>query len=96
MRGLVARYRARRSVIGPAEEDDPVFVDEHGRAVPAEAMRAHLRSLMRVAVNTEFNGALCRGLLAARFGEELPEQAEPTLLDFVRAARRDATERHRP
>jgi hypothetical protein len=38
-----------------------------------------------VAVNVEFNGALCRGLLAARFGEtERTPSGEPTLLDFVR------------
>jgi hypothetical protein len=33
----------------------------------------HLRDLRRVGVNAEFNGALCRGLLAARYGEAAPE-----------------------
>ena len=33
----------------------------------------------------EFNGALCRGLLAARFNEEEDATREPTLHDFIRA-----------
>jgi len=67
-------------VVGPDGPDAPAFVDEHGRIVAAADFPAHRRTLRRVSVNVEFNGALCRGLLAARFDE--PE-GEPTLLDFV-------------
>jgi metal-sulfur cluster biosynthetic enzyme len=81
---LVQRYLDRRSVVGEADDTAPAFVDEHGAAVAPEAFRAHLRALRRVAVNVEFNGALCRGLLAARFNER-HEDDEPTLLDFIRA-----------
>ncbi len=81
---LVERYLDRRSVVGPVEESSPAFVDEHGASVAPEGFRAHLRALRRVAVNVEFNGALCRGLLAARFNEAR-ENDEPTLLDFIRA-----------
>jgi metal-sulfur cluster biosynthetic enzyme len=81
---LVARYLDRRWVAGVAEEASPAFVDEHGAAVAPEAFRAHLRALRRVAVNVEFNGALCRGLLAARFNEGCKDD-EPSLLDFIRA-----------
>jgi metal-sulfur cluster biosynthetic enzyme len=81
---LVRRYLDRRAVVGEAGEDAPAFVDEHGARVAPEAFRAHLRALRRVAVNVEFNGALCRGLLAARFNERR-EDDEPTLLDFIRA-----------
>ena len=81
---LVQRYLDRRSVAGPIDESSPAFVDERGAAVTAEGFRAHLRALRRVAVNVEFNGALCRGLLAARFNEAR-EDDEPTLLDFIRA-----------
>ena len=77
---LVERYLERRGVPGPDGPDAPAFVDEAGRAVAAEGFAAHRRVLRRVTVNVEFNGALCRGLLAARFDE--PE-GEPTLLDFV-------------
>jgi len=77
---LVERYLERRGAPGPDGPDAPAFVDEHGRAVAAADFPAHRRTLRRVTVNVEFNGALCRGLLAARFNE--PE-GEPTLLDFV-------------
>lgn len=84
---LIERYLERRSVVGPAEDDDLAFVDIDGHAVALADFTAHRRTLRRVAVNGEFNGALCRGLLAARYGddESLPN-AEPTLLDFVRGS----------
>ncbi len=81
---LVQRYLDRRCVVGEAGDEAPAFVDEHGAGVSPEAFRAHLRALRRVAVNVEFNGALCRGLLAARFNEPRDDD-EPTLLDFIRA-----------
>jgi metal-sulfur cluster biosynthetic enzyme len=83
--GLRARYLERRWVVGPAEAEDAAFVDEVGLAVSAECFRPHLRALRRVAVNVEFNGALCRGLLAARFNETEDTTREPTLHDFIRA-----------
>jgi hypothetical protein len=45
--------------------------------------------LRSVTVNMEFNGALCRGLLAARFGEESPEDRSAELRRFVREATRE-------
>jgi metal-sulfur cluster biosynthetic enzyme len=81
---LVRRYLDRRAVVGAADDEASAFVDEHGASVAPEAFRPHLRALRRVAVNVEFNGALCRGLLAARFNET-HDDAEPTLLDFIRA-----------
>ncbi|WP_428377820.1 iron-sulfur cluster assembly protein [Lichenicoccus sp.] len=84
-RRLIERYLDRRAVPGPAGAGDPAFVDEQGRVVSVASFAAHRRALRRVTVNVEFNGALCRGLLAARFGEEQPASTgEPTLLDFVR------------
>ncbi len=81
----ITRYLERRSIPGPARDQDPAFVDEAGVAITPENYLAHRRLLRRISVNVEFNGALCRGLLAARFGEELPPMpAEPSLLDFVR------------
>ncbi len=77
---LVDRYLERRGIPGPDGPDAPAFVDENGCAVAVADFPAHRRVLRRVSVNVEFNGALCRGLLAARFDE--PE-GEPTLLDFV-------------
>lgn len=84
-RKLIARYLDRRDVVGAAGSADPAFVDEAGRAVSPDAFRAHIRALRRVAVNVEFNGALCRGLLAARFDEPERTDREPGLLDFIHA-----------
>ncbi len=79
---LVGRYLERRGVPGPDGPEEPAFVDERGSAVTPDGFAAHRRALRRVSVNVEFNGALCRGLLAARFDEAQPE-GEPTLLDFA-------------
>ncbi len=83
-RTLIDCYLERRAIPGPADPGNPAFVDAAARAVTAETYDAHRRALRRVAVNVEFNGALCRGLLAARFGETDSTPGEPTLLDFVR------------
>lgn len=77
---LLDRYLERRGVVGPDGPDAPAFADEQGHAIAAADFPAHRRTLRRVSVNVEFNGALCRGLLAARFDEP---DGEPTLLDFV-------------
>ncbi|MCB8876884.1 metal-sulfur cluster assembly factor [Acidisoma silvae] len=82
---LVARYLDRRAIVGPMTATAPAFVDDKGQAVPPEAFRPHIRALRRVAVNVEFNGALCRGLLAARFNEAESEPGEPGLLHFIHA-----------
>ena len=73
---LVVRYLERRAVAGGGQE---AFVDTAGRVISTEALSAHLRDIRRVAINAEFNGALCRGLQAERFGE-----AEPLPIHFVR------------
>ena len=82
---LIDRYLDRRAVPGPANPAAAAFVDADGGALTADIYDAHRRTLRRVSVNVEFNGALCKGLLAARFGEADPTPiGEPTLLDFVR------------
>ena len=59
------RYFARRDLTGGGEL---AFVDTEGCAIAAGALLDHLRGLRRVGINAEFNGALCRGLLAVRDG----------------------------
>ena len=59
---LVERYLDRRSVASGTL----AFVDSAGAAIAAAALGHHLRDLRRVSVNAEFNGVLCRGLLAVR------------------------------
>ena len=82
-RRLVDRYLDRRAVAGTTS--DAAFVYPDGTAVPADDLPTHRRALRSVAVTVEFNGALCRGLLAARFDEAAPS-TEPGLLDFIRGA----------
>ena len=62
---LAERYFARRDLTGGGEL---AFVDTEGCAIAAGALLDHLRGLRRVGINAEFNGALCRGLLAVRDG----------------------------
>jgi metal-sulfur cluster biosynthetic enzyme len=73
-RSLRMRYLERRSVVSSGETDTNAmaFVDKEGLAINAEALPVYLRGLRLVSVNTDFNGALCRGLLAARYGADLP------------------------
>jgi metal-sulfur cluster biosynthetic enzyme len=79
---LRRRYLERRAIAGPG---DLAFVDPTGTPIAASGLNTHLQALRRVGINAEFNGAICSGLLAARFGEDPPSpDAEPTLLDFAR------------
>ncbi|MGA0561579.1 metal-sulfur cluster assembly factor [Ancylobacter sp. VNQ12] len=48
---------------------DLAFVTLDGEAIPATGLPVHLRGLRAVRINMEANGALCRGLLDARYDE---------------------------
>jgi metal-sulfur cluster biosynthetic enzyme len=69
---LVQRYLERRPVVGPINTDVPAFVDSRGVRLKIDGFTAYVSGLRRVGVNAEFNGALCRGLLAVRFDLETP------------------------
>jgi hypothetical protein len=89
-RRLVERYLERRPVVGPrADEpalDERAFVDSEGLALDADRIVTHLRALRRIGVNAEFNSALCRGLLAERYGEQGAPPVEIKPVHFVRSA----------
>lgn len=81
-RRLVERYLERRFVVrgcadGAARADEAAFVDNQGALLDADGLGAYLRALRRVGVNAEFNSALCRGLLAARYGNVNAAAAAP-------------------
>ncbi|WP_119269419.1 iron-sulfur cluster assembly protein [Taklimakanibacter deserti] len=59
------------------------FVTYDGSPIAADELAGHLQRLKAVRINMEFGGALCRGLLAARYREFDPEKDEPTLVDFM-------------
>jgi metal-sulfur cluster biosynthetic enzyme len=80
---LRARYLERRTLTPGVV----AFVTVEGAAISGSEFYDYLRMLSRVNVSAEFNGALCRGLLAARFGEgEHRSSAQPGLHDFIRDA----------
>lgn len=60
---LVGRYLERRYLVAGGQL---AFVDTDGLPIAAKSLSAHLRDLRSVCVNAEFNGVLCRGLLAVR------------------------------
>jgi metal-sulfur cluster biosynthetic enzyme len=79
---LRTRYLERRNLAGHLPL---AFVTRDGTPLSAATLNMYLRNIRRVGLNAEFNGALCRGLLAARYGDaptKLP--AEPGLIDFIR------------
>jgi metal-sulfur cluster biosynthetic enzyme len=81
------RYLERRALSGAVSPEALAFVTAEGAALNAAALPEYLRMLGRVNVSAEFNGALCRGLLAARFNEP-PREAgqEPDLRHFIHQA----------
>ena len=69
---LVQRYLERRHVVGPIRPDACAFITCEGAALKSETYAAYVSGLRRIGVNAEFNGALCRGLLAVRFDLDTP------------------------
>ena len=65
--GLKRRYlEIRARVGGPAGADALAFVTTEGAPLSEAGFDEHLRTLASVRIAMDFNGALCRGLLAAR------------------------------
>ena len=65
--GLKRRHLEMRAHVGgPAGPDDRAFVTAEGAPLTEAGFDEHLRTLASVRIAMEFNGALCRGLLAAR------------------------------
>jgi metal-sulfur cluster biosynthetic enzyme len=69
---LRTRYLERRAVVSGPLSTSRAFVDTDGDPLQAETLSTYVRKLRRVDVNAEFNSALCRGLLHARFDMETP------------------------
>ena len=73
---LRTRYLERRPII--ADATSRAFVDAEGNPLQAETLSTYVRTLRRVDINAEFNSALCRGLLHARFDMETPLSTKGT------------------
>ncbi|HEY9212620.1 MAG TPA: iron-sulfur cluster assembly protein, partial [Ancylobacter sp.] len=56
-----------------AKPGDLAFVTLEGAAIALVALPLHMRTLRAIRINMEANGALCRGLLDARYSEALAE-----------------------
>jgi metal-sulfur cluster biosynthetic enzyme len=83
-RGFIERYLERRPLAGSGR-DELAFVDTDGASLDAQQIHAYLRGLRRVGVNAEFNSAMCRGLLATRYGTGCAPQTELKPVHFVRS-----------
>ncbi len=57
------------------------FVTRDGERLMHETLSIYLRHIRRIGLNAEFNGALCRGLLATRY----PGTAPAAVADFIGA-----------
>jgi metal-sulfur cluster biosynthetic enzyme len=75
--GLVRRYLDRRDIVGASSPSALAFMSAEGRCLQPEGFEVYVKSLRRVRVNAEFNGALCRGLLSARFDMTTPLPERP-------------------
>jgi metal-sulfur cluster biosynthetic enzyme len=73
---LRTRYLERRGIVSDSLARSRAFVDANGDPLQAETLSAYIRALRRVDINAEFNSALCRGLLHARFDMETPLSAK--------------------
>ena len=69
---LRTRYLERRPIVSGPLSASRAFVDTDGDPLQVETLSTYIRKLRRVDVNAEFNSALCRGLLHARFDMETP------------------------
>ena len=69
---LVERYLERRDVISATTLASPAFVSADDKRLDAAGLSSYLAGLRRIRANAEFNGAVCRGLLAVRFDMETP------------------------
>jgi metal-sulfur cluster biosynthetic enzyme len=67
---LRTRYLERRPIV--ADATSRAFASVDGDPLQAETLSTYVRTLRRVDINAEFNSALCRGLLHARFDMETP------------------------
>jgi metal-sulfur cluster biosynthetic enzyme len=76
-RKLANRYMERRPVAGPADADAMAFITAEGEPLQLDGFEIYVKALRRVRVNAEFNGALCRGLLSARFDTTTPLSPPP-------------------
>ncbi|MBW4034848.1 MAG: iron-sulfur cluster assembly protein [Proteobacteria bacterium] len=78
---LRRRYLERRDLAGGLPR---ALVTSAGEPIMHETLPVYLRHISRVGLNAEFNGALCRGLLAVRYAIPAALPAEPELADFMR------------
>ncbi len=83
---LVGRYLDRRGVVAPVRIDAYAFVTAEGAKLKSESLGSYVNSLRRIGVNAEFNGALCRGLLAVRFDLETPLKSQANAAATPRAS----------
>jgi metal-sulfur cluster biosynthetic enzyme len=66
---LRQHYLFARNKLRNCEPSSPAFVEPNGRALASESLTDYLKRLRSVSINMEFNGFMCRSLLAARYAK---------------------------
>lgn len=83
-RRLLARYIDMRRERHGGDPSVAAFLSVDGEVLEVDSFMDYMKDLRRVRLNTEMNGAICRGLLQARYGESDEESKDgPELLDFI-------------
>jgi metal-sulfur cluster biosynthetic enzyme len=66
---LRQQYLFARNKLRNRDRLSPAFVEPNGRELTSKSLMDHLKRLRSVSINMEFNGFMCRSLLAARYGK---------------------------
>jgi metal-sulfur cluster biosynthetic enzyme len=66
---LLQQYLSVRNKLRNRDRFSPAFVEPNGRELTSESLMDYLKQLRTVSINMEFNGFMCRSLLAARYGK---------------------------
>lgn len=80
--GARQKPRYREILLGRglvAKPGDLAFVTLEGAAITLAALPLHMRALRAIRINMEANGALCRGLLDARYTEAPADTLAPSV-----------------
>jgi metal-sulfur cluster biosynthetic enzyme len=66
---LRQHYLLARNQLRNRDPLSPAFVEPNGRGLTSESLMDYLKRLRSVSINMEFNGFMCRSLLAKRYGK---------------------------
>ena len=66
---LRQQYLLARNKLHNRDPSSPAFVEPNGRELTSKCLMDYLKRIRSISINMEFNGFMCRSLLAARYGK---------------------------